>query len=278
VHVGDRGSDIFRFLHACRQHGCDFLVRAAKNRRIAEVAGDGEIDYLKPLVRSWQPQARQAIDLPGGHGKPARRAELALSWRAVELQVPRQEAAEEPVLCWVVRVWEPAPPDGVTEPIEWLLLSSVPVATVADAWERVSWYTCRWTNEDFHSCLKTGCRIEQRHLGDQSALERLLALCSPVAVHLLQVRDAARLEPEQPAGAVVGEEVAQVVAALAGQSAATLTIQAFWHAVARRGGWLGRTGDGPPGWKTLWNGWQEIQAILEGVHLARTLPPPSTSG
>ena len=36
----------------------------------------------------------------------------------------------------VVRTWEPDPPQGV-EALEWLLLTSVPVITEADAWARI---------------------------------------------------------------------------------------------------------------------------------------------
>jgi hypothetical protein len=276
VHLGDRGSDIFRFLAACREQGCDFLVRAAKNRRVQE--NDGQIALLKEAARSWPGTGPRVLPLPAGHGKPAREATVAVSWQAVDLLVPRQERADGPLAAWVIRVWEPDPPAGTKEPIEWLLLTSVPVETEAEVWERVAWYTCRWTNEDYHQCLKTGCRLEQRTLGDQPALERLLALCAPVAIQLRQVRDAARLTPEQPALATVEPEVVEVVAALAGAPAAQLTVQDFWHTVARRGGWLGRTRDGPPGWKTLWTGWQAIHFILEGVRLARALSPPSTSG
>jgi hypothetical protein len=273
VHLGDRGSDIFRFLAACRQQGCDFLVRAAKNRRVEDA--DGQIAPLKEAARSWASLGTRVLHLPGGHGKPARQAHVAIAWRPLSLLVPRQEPADAPLAAWVIRVWEPNPPAGIKEPIEWLLLTSVAVETVEDAWERVAWYTCRWTNEDYHQCLKTGCRLEQRHLGDQAALERLLAFCAAVAVQLLQVRDAARLAPEQPATATVEPEAVEVVAALAGVPPAQLTVQAFWHTVARRGGWLGRTRDGPPGWKTLWTGWQAIHLILEGVRLARGLDPPT---
>jgi hypothetical protein len=277
VHVGDRGADLFRFLTACRQQHCHFLVRACKNRRITEEEGvDATIDYLLPVVRSWPAQAHRSIDLPRRHGKPARTAQVSLSWKQVELQVPKQEQAPGPLTAWVVRVWEAAPPDG-TQPLEWVLLSSLPVTSQETAWERVEWYTHRWIIEEFHQCLKTGCSIEQRQLGDQPALERLLALCSPLAVTLLQLRDAARTDPDQPATTLIVPEVVEVVALLGGRPASALTVQLFWHTVARRGGWLGRTGDGPPGWKTLWAGWQEVQVIVEGVRLARMLPP-HTSG
>jgi hypothetical protein len=41
---------------------------------------------------------------------------------------------------------ENAPPQSV-EPLEWMLLSSVPTATLHEALERLAWYACRWTIE-----------------------------------------------------------------------------------------------------------------------------------
>jgi Transposase Tn5 dimerisation domain len=67
------------------------------------------------------------------------------------------------------------------------------------------------------------------------------------------------------------------VAHLAHVPAAQLTTQQCWHTIARQGGYLGRTGDGPPGWKTLWLGWFYVQSLLEGVHLATLLSFDSSS-
>jgi hypothetical protein len=277
VHVGDRESDIFRFLASGRAQGCHFLVRADKNRRVAEDTGeesDPVIDYLFPRVRTWEAKGRRTIRVSAGHGTPAREAALAITWGPIRLLPPQQEKGHEPLDVWVVRVWEPAPPAGVTEPIEWILLTSLETESAEDAWERVAQYTCRWTNEDYHQCLKTGCRLEQRNLGDQPALERLLALCAPVAVQLLQLRDLGRIEPERPAVEVMDPDLVAVVAAVSTIPAESMTIQAFCTAVAKRGGYLGRKRDGPPGWKTLWRGWYDIQRILEGVRLARHLAAP----
>jgi hypothetical protein len=273
VHVGDRGSDIFRFLATCRAQGCDFLVRADKNRRVTE-EGDAVIDYLFPHVRRWAARGTRTIRVPAHHGTPARDATLLVTWGTLRLLPPHDEMEGKPMDVQVVRVWEPDPPAGVAEPIEWILLTSLATQSEEDAWERVSQYTCRWTNEDYHQCLKTGCRLEQRKLGDQPALERLLAICAPVAIQLLQLRDLARIEPERPAMEVMEPEVVAVVAALSQTASTGLTLQAFCTAVAKRGGYLGRKGDGPPGWKTLWRGWYDVQRILEGVRLARHLAAP----
>ncbi|HLI57316.1 MAG TPA: IS4 family transposase [Actinomycetota bacterium] len=282
VHVGDRGSDIFRFLTTCLAQRCAFLVRAAKNRRVEEddeEQDDPTIAYLFPQVRAWPGKGQQTIRVPASHGKPAREATVQITWGSIRLLPPQQDKGYAPIDAWVVRVWEPAPPTGINEPIEWILLTSLETTSDAAAWERVAQYSCRWTNEDYHSCLKTGCAIEQRNLGDQPALERLLAVCAPVAIQLLQLRDLARIEPERPAIEVMDPDLVAVVAAVAKTASPSqpLTIQAFCVAVAKRGGYLGRKGDGPPGWKTFWRGWYDVQRILEGVRLARHLATPWNS-
>ncbi len=147
-------------------------------------------------------------------------------------------------------------------------MTSVPTTTLEHAWEHVGWYEHRWVVEDSHPCLKTGCRIEERQVRSVERLIRLLGLLSPLAVRLLHLRDLARQEPERPAHEVLAADLLAVVAAQTGQDAVLMTTHTFWKAVAHMGGYLGRHGDGPPGWKTLWKGWLRVQTLLEGVHLA----------
>jgi hypothetical protein len=139
------------------------------------------------------------------------------------------------VTVWVIRVWEEQAPDG-EEPLEWILLTSVPTTTLEQTWERVDWYQCRWLVEDYHQCLKSGCRIEERQLQSGDGLMRLLGLVSPLAVRLLQVRALAREEPERPANAVIDPLMLAVLAQRTGQSPATMTVGTFWTEVARLGG------------------------------------------
>ena len=180
------------------------------------------------------------------------------------------------MVVWVIRVWEPEPAQDV-EPLEWVLLTSLPIQSIEQAWERVDWYRARWIVEDYHQGLKTGCRVEQRQVQSYEGLRRLLGLLAPAAVRLLQLRASARQTPEQPASQTLPTEIVHVVAARAGVPADQLTTQQCWHTIARFGGYLGRKGDGPPGWKTLWGGWLYIQTLLEGVHLAARLSLDSSS-
>jgi hypothetical protein len=266
VHVGDRGADMFPFFQACQQTQTHFLVRAAQNRRVEGC--EEEITYSLTQARSWPSQASRVLELPARHGHQKRSAQLQLAFGQMTLLPPRHEprAGKEPLTVWVIRVWEEEAPEG-EEPLEWLLLTSVPTTTLEQAWERVDWYRHRWLVEDYHQCLKSGCRIEERQLQTVDGLIRLLGLLSPLAVRLLQVRACAREDPERPAYEVIEPLMLAVLAERTGGSPLSMTLGTFWIEVARMGGYLARSHDGPPGWRTIWKGWLSLQTLLEGAHL-----------
>ena len=267
VHVGDRGADMFPFFQACQATQTHFLVRAAQNRRVQQ--DEDEITYSLSYARSWPSQASRPFKVPARHGRKARSTQLQLAFGHMTLLPPRYEprAGKDPMTVWVMRVWEEQAPEG-EEPLEWILVTSVPTTTLAQAWERVEWYRHRWLVEDYHQCLKSGCRIEERQLQTVDGLIRLLGLLSPLAVRLLQIREYVRSEPERPAHEVIEPLLLTVVAKRSGQAPATMTIGSFWTEVARLGGYLARSHDGPPGWRTIWKGWLSLQTFLEGVHFA----------
>jgi Transposase DNA-binding/Transposase Tn5 dimerisation domain len=285
VHVGDRYSDIFAFLRLCHEMNGDFVIRAAQDRCVDLLVEQAETpvparshhpqrpsapaEHLFEVVRRWPAQASSTVEIPASQKHPARTAKVLLSWQPLRLLPPRTHESKgwHPLLVWVIHVWEPEPPEGV-EALEWVLLSSLPTLTQAQAEQRVDWYRARWMVEDFHQGLKTGCQLEQRQIQDYEGLRTLLGFLSPMAVRLMQLRAASRQDPEQPASQVLPLEVVEVVAHLDHREASTMTVQQCWHAIARYGGYLGRKRDGPPGWKTLWRGWLHIQTLLEGVHLA----------
>jgi len=273
IHVGDRGSDIFTFFETCLAQQTHFLVRVAQDRCIQVEEEDEQIGRLKERIRRIPASQQKELDLPATADRPARTATLSIAWQAVNLQPPQKGASltGRPVRAWVVRVWEETAPEGV-EPLEWILLTSVPVQSVEQAWERVDWYRARWMVEDYHQCLKTGCSIEERQLQTYEGLRCLLGFLAPMAVRLLQLRTASRVSPELPASQTMPDEVVQVVAYLAKVQASSLSTQQCWYTIAGQGGYLGRSGDGPPGWKTLWYGWLHIQTLLQGIHLASCLP------
>ena len=282
VHVGDRYSDIYTLFLECQRQHTHFVIRAAYDRcvdeRVEEAApalkrrrrkaGDPPQAHLFETVRSFPAADEQDLEVPAEHDRKARTAHVALSFSPLRLLAPDKREDELPSLdVWVVRVWEVNAPEGV-EPLEWVLLISVPVESVEQAWERVDWYRGRWIVEDYHQGLKTGCRMEARQVQSYEGLRRLLGLLAPNAVRLLQLRTLARQQPERAAQEVLPKEVVQLVALKTGGEASCMTVEQCFKRIAQLGGYQGRRSDGPPGWKTLWHGWLKIQALLEGVHLA----------
>jgi Transposase DNA-binding len=267
VHVGDRGADMFPFFQACQATRTHFLARAAQHRRVQE--NEEEITSSLTRTRAFPSQATRPFELPARHGHQARSTQLQLAFGPLTLLPPRHEpqAGKGPITVGGIRVWEEQAPER-EKPLEWVLLTSVPTTTLEHAWERVEWYRHRWVGEDYHQCLQSGCRIEERQVQQVDGLIRLLGILSPLAVRLLQVRTYAGEAPERPASEVIEPLMLAVLAQRSGHVAATMTVGTFWLEVARLGGYLARRRDGPPGWRTIWKGWLSLQTLLEGAHLA----------
>ncbi len=278
VHVSDRGSDMFTYLVACLDLGKHFVVRAYQNRVVRTDSAEEETRHLIDMARSWSPHpaGNATVAVPARPGQPARQAQTVLQFAAVTIAGGSHVRADlrdhAPLDLWVLRVWEPTPP-AASEPLEWILLTDRPITTVDDARQTIAWYRLRWLVEDYHMCLKTGCRVEQSQLDDRADLERLLGFAAPVAVRLLQLRQYARQSPEVPATTVVEPLVVEVLARRQRQVADTLTLEDFWRGVAKLGGHQGRRRDGPPGWRTLWKGWCYLADLTEGARLVTASPP-----
>jgi len=287
VDVADCGGDAFDAMHQARALGHHFLIRAAQDRKVrAGPPGDERETYLRRYARGLAPQATGTVAIRSKGGRPGRQAAVALAAAAVWVGPPWPESqragARPPLRAWVERVWEPSPPAGC-KPLEWVLLSSLPVGSAEQLRQRQAWYALRWpVAEEFHQVEKTGCGEEQLRFETAEAMRPMLALLSVAAVRVLQLRDAEGHDPEAPASVVASAEERAVVAAVTagGLSAGAMTVRQFVRGAARLGGYLGRRGDGPPGWKTLWRGYQRLQDLIEGARLAAVMnqaPQPPTA-
>ena len=89
-----------------------------------------------------------------------------------------------------------------------------------------------------------------------------------MAVRVFQLRTALDSVPTEPASAVAtADEIAVVGRVLGTKGRARLTVREFVRGVAGLGGFLGRTGDGEPGVRTLWRGYQRLQDLLLGYQI-----------
>jgi hypothetical protein len=74
--------------------------------------------------------------MPAREGQSARTAKMRIAAAPVTIPAPahpRGEHRDGPLSLWVVVAVEIDPPAGV-EPLEWILLTNVPVLTLRPAW------------------------------------------------------------------------------------------------------------------------------------------------
>ncbi|HWL94473.1 MAG TPA: hypothetical protein VNT79_13190 [Phycisphaerae bacterium] len=168
-------------------------------------------------------------------------------------------------------VGEIDPPQGADQ-IEWVLLTDQPLSDFAAARVLVDYYSRRWIIEEWHPVEKTGCGLEAAQLKMADALKRLAALTAVVAVRLLQLRDAAQSAVPSDDAATLAQLVLEtwihVVARSAKCKPSELTPKLFWLTLAKRGGYLARKSDGPPGWQTIWRGWYDLMLLVAGYEMA----------
>jgi len=272
IHVGDRHADLFRFMHQAKLLRHEFVVRAMHDRYVDD---DTRRLWDKVMAREILGQMTVSLGTQRVAGKIKRVGrEALLSIRVVPILVPpscndpRNHGAK-PLNLWAVYALEEHPPAGI-DAVEWMLVTSLEALTLAQALVILGYYTCRWVIEEWHRCLKEGCRLEASQLDEAADIQRLAAVLSVVAVRLLELRDLAGSAQGQSPEALrarVPTMYIVVVAALAKVAAEQLTAEVFWRTVAKRGGWLGRKHDPRPGWIVLWRAWTDIVQMVRGAEL-----------
>lgn len=267
VHVCDREGDVFELYQSCARRGADCVVRsggsawARRASRGHEPSGQGSaIRPLAALVRSWK--ARGGTTLERRRDGRSATIGLSVSWDAVTLLPPKiLPSATEPIRMWAVRVWSAA------ERIEWILVTTVRTESEEDALRIARWYARRWTAEEYHKCLKTGCAVEARQLEDGDALRSLCAMLAVIATYVLSLRTLATDRPAARADEAVPREYVEALSLARRIPLKELTCARFLRELGRMGGHLGRKSDGPPGWRTLMLGWRDLEMLTAGIRL-----------
>jgi hypothetical protein len=256
---------------ATREVGHHFPFRASQDRMVLlQPRPRGPEVPLLTYARSLPTQGQEEVDIPSRGGRPARSAVVQVAAAPVWVPAPtevRQRWQQPIVAAWVIRVWEATPPAEVLEPQEWILLCSLPTVTRADINERRTWYSGRWLIEVYHDIEKNGCAEEERRFETAASLQACLAILSVVAVRVLQLRTALESQPEAPAEQVARASELAVVRRYLRWRKKRLTVRTFVRGVARLGGFLGRKGDGDPGVRSLWRGYQRLQDMVLGFQL-----------
>ncbi len=278
IHVLDRGGDNFEvYCHLLEQRS-DWVVRAGRLNRYVLAGPDEKRMKLSDYLPQLELLGTYELSLRARPKQPARTAKLEVRVGSIKMPVPHHKSPwvrqlnPQPIAMNVVYVVEVDAPADAT-PICWVLLTSLPAKTFAQAWTVIEYYELRWLVEEYHKALKTGCRVLDRQLKTAGRLEAMVALMSVAAVRLLRLKSLARTSPDIPAQRVVpGVWLQMLKLARKGLDRVhDLTVGQFYREVAKLGGFLGRKGDGEPGWITIWRGWEKLNNLVKAASLVSRL-------
>jgi hypothetical protein len=274
VHVCDRGADNFDVYCHLLLNNAGWVIRAAQLKRLVRDAEGCECT-LHQAVRKQPVLGTYELEVRANKDQPARTATMEVRCAAISMPRPKAgvgrfvlESGIGAVRMSVVEVRETNPPRGV-EALRWVLLTSEEVENFNDAWRVVEWYEKRPLVEEYHKCLKTGCRVETRQYQTGDRLAPVIGLLSVLAIRLLQLKMVARQNPECPAANVVPTGWLTALPRLTKQRKPIQSVRDFFRSLAGLGGFLGRKGDGEPGWQTIWGGLETLLLCLRGAAVLR---------
>ncbi len=276
ISVGDREADIYELFHLALSEAKNprLLVRGEHNRLLAE--GQGR---LYEYISSKEMAGIQTVHVPRRKKQPAREAKLGVRFAKVKLQPPKRKKRLGELTIFAIVAEEMEAPFGV-EGLKWILLTTCEVKTFEQAVEKLRWYCIRWGIEIYHRTLKSGCKIEQRQLGNADRIESCLAIDMVVAWRIYHLTKLGREVPDVPCTVFFEDAEWKALVAYKTQNPIPPekppTLREATHMVASLGGFLGRKCDGQPGTQTLWLGLQRLDDITEMWKVFMSKPDPSS--
>ena len=223
----DREADFLDLFVEHRAHAphVELLVRAKVNRVVAKDTtpeGDQVVRRLFDEVRNAPARGTCTVEVgrlsarvkaskqAPKNTRPARLAETTLRYEPVALPCP----PAAPVELWMVHAREERPP-AKAEPLEWFVLTTVPVTSADDATRILQCYALRWRIEDYFRILKSGCKVEELQHHSAERLERAIAIKMVVGWRIQLMVRLGREVPELPSELLFSDGELRVLAAFA---------------------------------------------------------------
>src|SRR3569833_3215219 len=247
--------------------GMELLVRSDERQHRNIYQRKKDPDRESPRLAKMAPGLRTPSKRNGP--RAGRLAPLQVSCRTVTLRRPKTCTTDYPstIPVNVVRVFEPAPPEG-QDPVEWILFTSEPISKADEVASIVDGYRSRWLIEEYFKAIKTGCAYETRQLESLRTLSNLLAVVADDTRRQQQLRAVHRFDKDRKAAEVIAPDLLEALAERLRQIGERKplppvpSVDDALNAIARLGGHI--KSNGLPGWQVLWRGYQDLLAWAAG--------------
>jgi hypothetical protein len=263
VSIGDREADLYELFYEASLGRSELLIRASKGRKRRV-----EEEYLWDKMSSKPVSGFCELFIPRKGSRLARTAKLEIRFSSVTLKPPKAKELP-PLKLYAVYVSE----TNYSQPLEWMLLTTVKVKNLTNARKMLKWYTRRWGIEVYHRTLKSGCRIEDRRLARAEDTKTCLAIDMVVAWRIFFLTMQGRKTPDIPCDRFLQEDQWKVLYTYINKTLPKEppTLYQAIRMIAKLGGFLGRKSDKEPGTTTLWRGLQRLDNMVDFYRINKSL-------
>ncbi len=198
-------------------------------------------------------------------------ARLHVKFATIETLPPKGKRKRyAPQLLTYIHALEINPPAD-RAPIDWKLVTNLPVGDITAAVEKLEWCALRWKVEVFHKVMKSGCGAEKARLEIADRLAKFLALIAVVSWRIFFLTMSAREKPEaEPETILTPAEIATLDSIDASRPTPRIlrrTLASYLLQIAMHGGYLARKHDPPPGNMVVWRGLARLNDIAFGISI-----------
>jgi len=274
VMLADRESDISQVIDYCTsQDSIDWIIRSEGSRVIhkedksaASVTTHDALANTKPLftrtidIRQRHSWGSQSVKhRPGKAERRERTVNVTVHAGKLTLNDPRPGRHNGiEVNAVLVRETKPNKQD---EPLEWLLLTNLPIKGRQAVELIIEYYLQRWMIEIFFKVLKSGCKIESRRFEHIDRFLPALSLYLIVAWRSLYICRISRAAQNRPCTILYTAAEWQSCWMIVTKKTPPTTppkLMEMTKIIAQLGGYVNRSGAGPPGPQTVWIGIQRM--------------------
>ena len=280
ISVCDREGDFFELFDRQRSEGrVELLVRARHDRRLVPRRKPQKGRKLFETMRSGEPAGQIGIEIrpltarkksSRKKARPARTPRMAhCQIRYRRLTLPSTIEGMQPLTVHGVHIVETGPPEG-EPPVQWYLLTTLPIDNADAAARMIGHYLQRWRVEEFFRVLKSGCKVEMLAFRTAHRLKRAIAINAVIGWRIMLMTRLGRQVPNCDPKLMFSDHellFLQNHAKLYGLTPPD-DLGAAIALVANLGGYRARKHDPEPGDQIMWHGYDRLSNATLGHRTA----------
>lgn len=266
VSIADREGDIHEWFQYAEsvpvESRASYIIRAKANRALEL---EDERISLWDHMNSLKSLGKYSVNVPKRNGEPGRDASVDVM--VAEVQLAGRGKTRQPLFLHAVYLKEMNPPVG-SKSIEWMLLTDLPAEDFIQARVIIEWYRCRWEIETYFRVMKGSCEIENNRFRSEPRMLNCIAVYMIISWRLHSITMLARRIPERPCTDAFSDREWTILWRMRTKTLPPKVVPSLkeaTHMLAGLGGFLGRKGDGEPGVKTIWQGYDKLLHYIEAA-------------